>query len=224
MPKTVTGLTFVFPKHVIPGVCPIEITPNRMVVQYQSKGQPATCRSITNDQDLDLSWMDRRGKTSGTIWSVNTYDRFDFKPSCAAKSKHNNSVCQEPLDIVVYSRLSLFALCGHVMFILKIHSSFLKKINKWIKSLLKNKLPELPDSVSVNLLSNSSSVVKNEEFQLQCSITNVAPVRNLSVRWYKNNSTFEPHSKGQVLLSLQDKIETKSNIHCSITPSTTSMG
>lgn len=33
-------------------------------------------------------------------------------------------------------------------------------------------------------------------FQLQCDITNVAPARNLAVRWYRGNETFKPRVEG----------------------------
>lgn len=92
-----------------------------MVVQYQSKGQQATCKSITGDQDLELYWLDHHGKTSGNSWSVSTYNSFDLKPYCEAKSKHDFYICREALDIIVYSRFNLFALCGHLMLILTIH-------------------------------------------------------------------------------------------------------
>lgn len=51
--------------------------------------------------------------------------------------------------------------------------------------------PETPDSVSIRPVDNLSSVVVEErEVQLQCDITNVAPARNLTVRWYRGNETF----------------------------------
>lgn len=93
-----------------------------MVVQYQSDGQQATCKSITDDQDLELYWLDHHGKMSGTSWLVKTYDSFDLKPYCVAASKHDSSKCVEPLNVIVYSRFCLFALCGHLVFILTIHS------------------------------------------------------------------------------------------------------
>ncbi|TKS92109.1 Hemicentin-2 [Collichthys lucidus] len=48
-----------------------------------------------------------------------------------------------------------------------------------------------PDSVSIRLAGNLSSVVEESEFQLQCDIINVAPARNLTVLWYKGNETIK---------------------------------
>lgn len=56
--------------------------------------------------------------------------------------------------------------------------------------------PETPDSVSIALVNNLTSVVEEREFQLQCDITNVAPARNLTVLWYHGNETLEPHVRG----------------------------
>lgn len=138
--------------------CPIEITPNRMVVQYQSMGQQATCKSTFRDSDLDLYWLDQQGiKTGGRSWSVHTNNSFNLKPYCVAEPQHGLPGCQKQLNITVYKP---------------------------------------PDNISINLVNNASSVVEDKEFQLQCNITNVAPVRNLAVRWYQDNQTFTPQSKG----------------------------
>ena len=46
---------------------------------------------------------------------------------------------------------------------------------------------ETPDSVSVSPQSHSGPMVEGTEYQLQCDIQNVAPLRSLVVRWYKGN-------------------------------------
>lgn len=38
------------------------------------------------------------------------------------------------------------------------------------------------------------AVVEGTQYELQCDIINVAPVQNLTVRWYKNNQTIWTHS------------------------------
>lgn len=72
---------------------------------------------------------------------------------------------------------------------------FKKKLQLTIPS-----LSERPDSISIDLVSNASSVVEDKEFQLQCNITNVAPARNLAVRWYQDDQIFKQQT-GQVKLS-----------------------
>lgn len=63
-----------------------------------------------------------------------------------------------------------------------------------------NKLSELPESISINHVGSASAVEEDKEFQLQCNITNVAPVRNLAVLWYQDNKIFNPENKGEVKL------------------------
>ncbi|XP_073350907.1 hemicentin-1 [Pagrus major] len=54
-----------------------------------------------------------------------------------------------------------------------------------------------PDSVSILLVGNASSVVEDREFKLQCNIANVAPARNLTVRWYLGNKTLKWYNEDQ---------------------------
>ncbi|KAM9393963.1 cell adhesion molecule CEACAM5-like isoform 2-T2 [Pholidichthys leucotaenia] len=48
-------------------------------------------------------------------------------------------------------------------------------------------LYKTPDSVSVYVQDNSSSVVEGKKFELRCDIINVAPAQNLTVEWYQGN-------------------------------------
>ncbi|KAK6311714.1 hypothetical protein J4Q44_G00173780 [Coregonus suidteri] len=50
-------------------------------------------------------------------------------------------------------------------------------------------LYKIPDRISISVLSHSGPMVEGTEYQLQCDIQNVAPLRNLVVRWYKGNET-----------------------------------
>lgn len=63
--------------------------------------------------------------------------------------------------------------------------------------------PEKPDSVSILLVDNADSVVKEDvDFQLMCEITNVAPAGNLTVRWYIGNVNFTSNGNLQELVKL----------------------
>ncbi|KAG7259229.1 hypothetical protein CRUP_028717, partial [Coryphaenoides rupestris] len=46
-----------------------------------------------------------------------------------------------------------------------------------------------PDSVSVSELGVAGPMQVGRSYQLQCDVTNIAPVRNLSVVWYRGNDT-----------------------------------
>ena len=46
---------------------------------------------------------------------------------------------------------------------------------------------EEPDSVSISQASHTGPMVEGTEYQLQCDIINIAPVRNLTVIWYKEH-------------------------------------
>lgn len=49
-------------------------------------------------------------------------------------------------------------------------------------------LTEKPDYITV-FPTNYASTVEGQQYQLQCDITDVAPVQNLKVKWYKENET-----------------------------------
>uniref|UniRef100_A0A4W5Q7G8 Ig-like domain-containing protein n=1 Tax=Hucho hucho TaxID=62062 RepID=A0A4W5Q7G8_9TELE len=52
-------------------------------------------------------------------------------------------------------------------------------------------LYKTPDSVSISVLRHSGPMVEGTEYQLQCDIQNIAPLRNLVVKWYKGNEPLD---------------------------------
>ena len=46
---------------------------------------------------------------------------------------------------------------------------------------------ETADSVSIHSINHTGPMLADEEYQLQCDIVNVAPVQNLTVRWYQGD-------------------------------------
>ncbi|XP_008281317.1 hemicentin-2-like [Stegastes partitus] len=130
--------------------CPISITPDPMVVQYNT-AQNATCRPT--DKFLKIYWQDLQGeRTDNEVWSPDTHKHWDARPVCAVELK-GERLCNKTLNVILY---------------------------------------KTPDSVDVQQLGNS--VVENRELKLQCVILNVAPVQNLSIRWYQGNETMNPDS------------------------------
>lgn len=83
---------------------------------------------------------------------------------------------------------------------------------------------KMPDSVSMLLPDLKGPMVEGEEYRMQCDIVKVAPVRNLSVNWYKgseiiNTQTFEessvsPVDKSSVLKLTANRNDTGTRIWC----------
>nr|XP_023677749.1 hemicentin-1-like isoform X2 [Paramormyrops kingsleyae] len=45
-----------------------------------------------------------------------------------------------------------------------------------------------PDSVSVSSMDSTDSMMEGSQYQLKCEIQNIAPVQNLTVKWYKGHT------------------------------------
>ncbi|XP_016318544.1 hemicentin-1 isoform X1 [Sinocyclocheilus anshuiensis] len=57
-----------------------------------------------------------------------------------------------------------------------------------------------PDSVSISIVDHSGPMIEGKQYELQCDVHDVAPVQNLTVKWYKgqtllNQTTFTENSK-----------------------------
>ncbi|XP_052407163.1 hemicentin-1 isoform X3 [Carassius gibelio] len=60
-----------------------------------------------------------------------------------------------------------------------------------------------PDNVSISIVKHRRTMIAGRQYQLQCDVQNVAPVHNLTVKWYKgqtllNQTTFTEDSKTPV--------------------------
>lgn len=136
--------------------CPIQITPDRMVVEYKGTAPSATCTPTTmvpGNIEEEIHWEVQGGvQFNSTSWSPNTHEDWDPRPFCTAKFKGIGR-CKKDLNFILY---------------------------------------KTPDTVSIRSVDGLSAVVENRQIQLQCDVTNVAPARNLVVRWFKGNESFEP--------------------------------
>uniref|UniRef100_A0A665UH66 Ig-like domain-containing protein n=1 Tax=Echeneis naucrates TaxID=173247 RepID=A0A665UH66_ECHNA len=59
---------------------------------------------------------------------------------------------------------------------------------------------KMPDHVSMSLPSLMGPMVEDEEYRLKCGIVNVAPARNVYVRWYKGSQLIQETSNDTSLL------------------------
>lgn len=168
-----------------------------MVIQYQGRGQNATCKPTSigsRNKDGEIYWQVLQGtRTEGTSWFVDTHKDWDPRPVCTATFK-GIGTCQKHLDFTLYSMYCHLILHFHCQQLEMWPCKF------WTHPYLCLISPETPDSVSIRPVDNLSSVVEEREVQLQCDITNVAPARKLTVRWYQGNETLAV--KGWEIFSL----------------------
>lgn len=139
-----------------PPECPVEITPDTMVVKYQSRGHRATCQptSTSASNVRQKYWLDLQ--TNLTVvnddWLPDTHNGWYSRPACFGHF-HGIGTCHKNLKLIIY---------------------------------------KTPDSVSIHPGDNSSSVLEDREFQMQCDVINVAPARMLTVQWYRGDEAIGP--------------------------------
>ncbi|XP_078140645.1 hemicentin-1 [Centroberyx gerrardi] len=132
--------------------CPIKITPDRMVVQYQRENL-ATCTptSTISSNVKEIYWQFLQGVINDSQWFDQSHEDWDPRPVCTATFE-GIGTCQKHLDFTMY---------------------------------------KTPDSVSIQSVNHTGLMVAGTEYQLQCDIISVAPVQNLTVRWYQGNETIK---------------------------------
>lgn len=160
--------------------CPIEISPEKMVIRYQSEGQNVTCGPTTSGSrniEGEVSWQLQHGNRIGSaVLFVGLSKDWDLQPVCIATFR-GIGTCHKPLNFTLYSR-SLFSGLVHFtgdVFISSRSQSFFST--------------EMPDQVSITHVGSQSTVVENKQIQLQCNITGVAPAQHLTVSWFQGNKT-----------------------------------
>ncbi|XP_005468795.1 hemicentin-1 isoform X3 [Oreochromis niloticus] len=83
--------------------CPLEITPNPMVLEYRSRAQGATCRS-TSTISTNVQRMYWEGEESDNMtWFANTNEDWGMTPVCTA-SFRGIGKCNKSLNFTLYKK------------------------------------------------------------------------------------------------------------------------
>ncbi|KAF7665990.1 hypothetical protein LDENG_00122260 [Lucifuga dentata] len=85
--------------------CPVKITPDRMVVQYQGQGLEATCSPTSPESTnvKEIYWQVSQGIIKGTRLFVSTREDWDPRPVCTATFV-GIGTCSKPLDFIIYKK------------------------------------------------------------------------------------------------------------------------
>lgn len=73
---------------------------------------------------------------------------------------------------------------------------------------------ERPDRVSISTVDHTGPMIEGGQYELRCDVQNVAPVRLLTVNWYKGHHLVERES-----VSGEDKFPVNVNVTLQISPS-----
>ncbi|XP_058509195.1 hemicentin-1-like [Solea solea] len=83
--------------------CPIEITPQRMVIPYKGRSETAVCKPtpIGANNGADIKWQDVRGQIFAKEWRADTNVDWDPRPACTAKFR-GLPPCKKDLSFTLY--------------------------------------------------------------------------------------------------------------------------
>ncbi|XP_048047132.1 intercellular adhesion molecule 5 isoform X2 [Megalobrama amblycephala] len=139
------------------GDCPVELNPQRVVVEY---GGPVSVNCSTSIPHDGMGWEASEGgvpmsKDNLITWRVSNLREWDIEPFCYINPKVGDQ-CLSYLPVTVY---------------------------------------KTPDSVSISTVNHTGPMKERNQYELQCDVLNVAPVQNLTVKWFKgqtlvNQTTF----------------------------------
>ncbi|XP_030592635.1 vascular cell adhesion protein 1-like isoform X1 [Archocentrus centrarchus] len=83
--------------------CPLEITPNPMVIEYKSRAQGATCSSVSTNSEnvLRIHW--EGVKTDNMTWWANTSEDWTLRPVCTGIFQGIGK-CNNSLNYTLYKK------------------------------------------------------------------------------------------------------------------------
>ncbi|RXN39522.1 vascular cell adhesion 1-like protein [Labeo rohita] len=81
-----------------------------------------------------------------------------------------------------------------------------------------------PDSVSISIVNHRGPMMEGEQYELQCDVQDVAPVQNLTVKWYKGqtllsqttftDTSIKPVNETTTLLITADRADDGAQYRC----------
>lgn len=198
--------------------CPIELSPPSVVVRY---GDPVSVNCSTSESLFEgIGWEATQGgsglkQVNHLTWTVKNLTDFSISPTCFISLSNNSQFeqCFMTLKVVLYSKSFVFSVFAQNRWIL------------WLCLITSTFSPEFPQTISISSSSGNDGVLKEmEEHTFTCDIHNIAPVQNLTVRWYKgdtivyidtfDNPSREPVDQTSVLRFIPTRQDTGVTFRC----------
>ncbi|KAK0135005.1 Vascular cell adhesion protein 1 [Merluccius polli] len=186
--------------------CPLQVTTERLVVRH-GDGYTVRCENSTGDalgNRKYIFWQVGRRQIPGGVWEVKNQTDWDLtRAECVARHAGIGE-CRKAVDVTLYTAIERYVV---LMCLLRISIASLEE----------------PDQVLIQSVGHMGALIGDTEYRLQCDIPNVAPVRNLIVRWYQDGHpmadkgtlylTGRPHEKLDFYISTP--VNVSSNISVS---------
>ncbi|KAG9343672.1 hypothetical protein JZ751_013050 [Albula glossodonta] len=162
--------------------CPIQLQPETVLVRY---GDPVSVNCTVSEDHMGIGWeasegsVDMKQDVQFITWSLEHLTDWEIEPKCYGNFMNNTKPlqCEKELKVIVYN---LYLRAPHWMFS---SVSFLSGYQ------LSQQGPhKTPDSVSISAVNHTDPMLEGEQYQLQCEVQNIAPVRYLTVKWYKGET------------------------------------
>ncbi|KAJ0057915.1 hypothetical protein NL108_003061, partial [Boleophthalmus pectinirostris] len=177
--------------------CPLQIKPERMVLEYNSERKSATCRTISPTNSNEIYWLEKGGNnTSSKEWVADTRN-WTASPVCEG-TFNGIGTCRKKLDFILYSMFDI------VVTLFLARTTF---------NCVHNFSLEKPDNVSIRIEGGNAIVMEKELYTLVCEVTSVAPAKSVMVNWFKGNESFTPPNGVHVICANNCNIdETKESV------------
>lgn len=165
---------------------PLVLDPSEVIGKY-GESFLVNCSSEVEDH-YGMYW--RHGNIDTDIEDENRFipssvslSRWNVTAECRIKL-NDTLECSKNLEITIYSKCNF-----KLKFKFKVFCNGKKIFNYKVTPFSNFVLIENPESVNMYPARHVKSVVEGTPYELQCDVLDVAPVRNLTVTWYKDNQT-----------------------------------
>lgn len=162
--------------------CSLVLKPSRVVVGF---GEPVSVSCEATRPVRVLGWESaisaaHTQQDLSVQWKVDSLIDWIEEPICYGVFFTAPRQCEEKLNLVLYSELTVFIVYTWMTHFLTLTVCVIHL--------------ETPDSVSIRPVNHTGPMVEGKEYQLLCEVQNIAPVQYLTLRWYKEQTEVYNHS------------------------------
>ncbi|XP_033827630.1 hemicentin-1-like [Periophthalmus magnuspinnatus] len=168
--------------------CPLQISPERMVLEYNSARKTATCKTHPTSANEDIYWLDNSGNNnSSDEWVADTHN-WNANPVCKGVFKGIGE-CEKKLDFILYKKPDSVSIS------IKGDNGTLME-NDSVTLICEITSVAPAKSVIVHWFKGNESFTPPNEVQVSCSKPNIDEIKESVQMWFKTNITLNRTNNG----------------------------